>query len=134
VDVATTVELVAQAAAAWLALRDAARGEDGELEPELMPVGVARPEPGMLVGVHAARFLAPHLGVGERLEITVRESWSRGPLVQVSGRVLRPADAGAAEGARLVAEAEVQLLHGGAAAQALAASPGPGSGLAPGEQ
>jgi len=93
---ALTVELIAQAAAAWLAAQRAP----------------ASPAPGMLVGLSRATFGAAPLRPDDRLQVEVEEFWSRAGLRQIRGRVHH--------GAVEIATAELQVAVSEAVDEALA--------------
>lgn len=97
VDPSLAVELIAQAAAAWFALRDEAQA----------------PEPGLLVGVSGGRLWERRIRPGDVLHIEVREVWKKEALCQIAGRVML-------DGVE-IATAEVQVLRGQAALGALSA-------------
>jgi predicted hotdog family 3-hydroxylacyl-ACP dehydratase len=100
---ALTVELIAQAAAAWLAAQRAP----------------APPAPGMLVGLSRATFEAAPLRPGDRLRVEVQEVWSRAGLRQIRGRVHH--------GAVEIATAELQVAVGEAVGEAVGAALGGGA-------
>lgn len=75
VDIAVTIELVAQAIACYSGLRDHAEG--------------SVPKPGLLVGCRTAKFVAPCLRRGDELLITARSQWVREPVASFTGDVTR---------------------------------------------
>lgn len=88
VDSALVVELIAQTAAAWFAVRSPR----------------SKPEPGMLVGLKQANLATPHLEHNMRLQVDIEPLWSRAPLHLVRGQVRC--------GDRMLGSADIQLIQG----------------------